>query len=218
MVDPMVLVVAVMVVNLTLSQMGNMSFVDMEDNKDRVKFLKIILAGLAAALAATNTAVAELVVRVVTLVTTHLHTAVVVLVDIMELAEEVDHLTHPEATAAAAVALAGRRAQHEVKVVVALASTVRDPVVVAAPMLVLISDLVVGQDMEVLATQIMVDSLAVAVVLLKTIPILAAAAVEVVPFVSFGALLVMAIQDPILRLESVDLIIPPMLRFGVIIL
>ena len=63
----------------------------------------------------------------------------------------------------------------------------------------------------------MVDSLAVAVVLLKTIPILAAGQVELVPFVSFGALLVMAIQDLILRLESVDLIIPPMLRFGVII-
>ena len=63
----------------------------------------------------------------------------------------------------------------------------------------------------------MVDSLAVAVVLLKTTPILAAEEVEVVPFVSFGALLVMAIQDLILRLELVDLIIPPMLRFGVII-
>tara|TARA_B100000035_G_C20871729_1_gene496485 strand:- start:297 stop:755 length:459 start_codon:yes stop_codon:yes gene_type:complete len=152
MVDLMVLVVAVVVRNLILSQMVIMSFVDMEEDKDRVKFLTTILAVVVAAAAATSEAVADLVAMVVTLAMILLLTAAVVLVDIMELVVRVDHLTHPEATAAVAVVLGVPRDQHRVKVVVALASTVRVILVVATPMLVLISDLAVGQDMEVLAT------------------------------------------------------------------
>ena len=147
----MVLVVAVMVRKLILSQMVIMSFVDMEEDKDRVKFLKTILAVVAAAQAAMPTVVVDLVDKAVTLAMTPLLTAVVVLVDIMEMAEEVNHPMSPEATATVAVVLGVPRDHHRVKVVVALASTVRDPVAAATPILVLISDLAVGQDMEVLA-------------------------------------------------------------------